>query len=246
MSKSIPLSLLLVQNRETAVSISINPQHSISQLRYLFVIILLSLLLPGQKKQKQLLIPFIMVGILIVSLFSFLLPGNPVRNRFTEIVNGNIRMVNQNSFSTADYFNGLQFRLLQYKIVPKILSKNNQVLIGTGPGDGQAELDSAYRALGMYTGEIPGKPGGYLGYNTHNQWLQTLMQNGLPGLLLFGLIGAILTFIALNSGKRLAISVCLVSIIYSFTESVFETQYGIILFLFFPLFAAIGYRKPTF
>src|SRR3990170_6656219 len=49
---------------------------------------------------------------------------NPVSKRFSEIINGDIKLVAQDRFDKGDYFNGLQFRLLQWRFVGEILTEN--------------------------------------------------------------------------------------------------------------------------
>lgn len=160
--------------------------------------------------------------------------NTPVRQRFSDILNGNLRLVNRESFDPGIYFNGLQFRLLQWRLVPDILTKEKRWLYGTSPGDAQVSQDNWYRSKNMYTGNPETGDPGYLGYNTHNQFLQTTLQNGIPGLAAL-LIICIAMLRSINWPKRPASSAAtLVLLGWMFTESIFETQYGIIIFCFFP------------
>jgi O-antigen ligase len=182
--------------------------------------------------------------VLVVALFIFFLGTgaaaltirNPVSNRFYEIAEGNMKLVSQDKFDQGDYFNGLQFRLLQWKFVAEILTAQHSWFAGVSPGDAQHRLDELYISKHMYTGGVDGRGRGFLGYNTHNQFLEALLQSGIAGLLIFIFITAALVSIAWKSKSRICQFVVLLLLIYSFSESVFETQYGILLYTFFPLF----------
>lgn len=95
----------------------------------------------------------------------------------------------------------------------------------------------------MYTGDIQSGSTGYTLYNAHNQWLEALLKCGLPGLLAFALLMLALLRLALiykNNALRFTV---LLLCCFSCTESMLETQYGILVTGFFPLFFAR--RKPT-
>jgi O-antigen ligase len=170
---------------------------------------------------------------------------NPVSNRFYEILNGDMKLVNQDKFDKGNYFNGLQFRMLQWKFVPEILTGTHSWWTGVSPGDAQSLLDQQYISKDMYTGDPAKKTTGYLGYNTHNQFLEALLQTGIPGFLAFLLTCFCLVRMAAQKKDSLAWFIILLLLVYSCTESVFETQYSILLFTFFPLFAGTGDPAKT-
>ena len=98
----------------------------------------------------------------------------------------------------------------------------------------------------MYTGDPVRGDSGYLIYNTHNQFLETILQNGIIGLSVFLMICFSLVKMAVLKKNRMTSFIILLLLAWLFTESVFETQYGIIIFTFFPLFVADGKtEKPT-
>jgi O-antigen ligase len=165
---------------------------------------------------------------------------NPVSNRFYEIAEGNIKLVTQDSFNKGDYFNGLQFRLLQWKFVSEILTENKRWLIGVSPGDAQSSLNKKYLSKNMYSGEPARGDHGYLIYNTHNQFLQTVLQNGIAGLLVLLTICFSLLKMVLQTRSWYTGFIILLLLAWLFTEAAFETQYGIMIFTFFPLFIYTG------
>jgi O-antigen ligase len=181
---------------------------------------------------------------LVIGLILFFFAGlsllfmtsNPVSNRFKEIAEGDLAIVQQDSFHPADYFNGLQFRLLQWKLVPEILNENKSWWTGVGAGNAQELLNKKYISKNMYRGKPGTDDRGYLLYNTHNQLLESLLKNGIPGAVLFLFICFALLQIAWRNKNTIVRFTILLLFFYAFTESVLETQYGILIFSFFPLF----------
>jgi O-antigen ligase len=178
----------------------------------------------------------ILFSILCVSIIATLfVTNNPVSNRFKDLSNG-VNVIETNQFNPGDYFNGLQFRLLQWKLVKEILSEHSAWIAGVSPGDAQHLLNKKYISLNMYVGEEGRKSHGYLGYNTHNEFLEATLQNGLIGLFVFLVIcaGLIKMMIVSHNIEFWLIGTLILS--YCFLESIFQTQYGVLLFTFFPLF----------
>jgi O-antigen ligase len=161
---------------------------------------------------------------------------NVISRRFIEIGGTDFGILKKEKFSENNYFNGLQFRLLQWKFVPQILNEKKAWFTGVGVGDAQETLNDKYIAENMYTGTAARGDKGFLGYNTHNEFLQALLQTGIPGLLLYLLICiAVIKLMFRKPGVQL-IFISILLLAYSLSESVFESQYSSIIFLFFPLF----------
>ncbi len=162
--------------------------------------------------------------------------NNPVSRRFKDITKDNLAVLQQDSYKTSDYFNGLQFRLLQWKLVPEILNETNGWWQGVGAERAQELLAQKYISKNMYAGKPGTERKGYLLYNTHNQLLESLLKNGIPGALLFLFICFALLRIAWQKKGRVVRFVIVLLLLYSFNEAVLETQYGVLIFTFFPLF----------
>ncbi|MCS3799940.1 O-antigen ligase family protein [Niastella sp. OAS944] len=175
---------------------------------------------------------------------SLLFTQNPISGRFNDVIHGDVRVITQTSFTPNDYFNGIQFRLLQWRFVKEILQENRAWLLGVSPAKAQQLLDQKYISTHMYTGT--GRPGdnthGYLGYNTHNEFLESLLQTGLIGLLCFIGICAEMIGMAIRQKNKMLTSLVALLLAYTFGDAVFETQYGLILFLFLPLFFFFGQK----
>jgi len=116
------------------------------------------------------------------------------------------------------------------KLGIKILSQTNNWLIGIGPFDAQQTLDNAYKSIGMYAGE-DGKSG-YLGLNFHNQYMETFVRFGIAGIVLLLSSLVLLIHHALKQRKQLLLLFIFFIMTFFLTESVLETQRGIVLFLF--------------
>jgi O-antigen ligase len=174
-------------------------------------------------------------SILILLIVLMLGTNNPVSRRFYDVIDGRLSMAWQNNFTPGDYFNGLQFRLLQWKLVPEILAERNRWMRGVGTGDAQDALNDKYLSRHMYAGDPDRGKKGYLAYNTHNQFLQTLLQTGIFGLVVLLLLISCLARIAWDAIDKLPKAYTCLLIVWLFTEAPLETQYGIILISFFPL-----------
>jgi O-antigen ligase len=183
------------------------------------------------------------VGAMIAILSALIIiftTNSPLRKRVSEEMQSNISFIEKNEFSPADYFNGIEFRLLSWRFAYEILNENHAWLFGVSPGDAQDMLNLKYQKLNMFTGGLPDNRKGYLDYHTHNQFLQALLETGIPGLAAFILICTGMIQLARQSGNRSMIVLTILLICYCFADAVLKTQYGIILFIFFPLFTFKG------
>jgi O-antigen ligase len=163
---------------------------------------------------------------------------NPISSRFIEITQGDLGVLEKEKYQSGDYFNGLQFRLLQWKLVPEILNEHKSWWTGTGAGNSQPLLAKKYTEKNMYAGEPGTSETGYLWLNTHNQLLESVLKNGLPAGLLFLFICYSFGRIAWQKKKEVLSFTVILLLLYSGIEAVLETQYGILIFTFFPLFYA--------
>jgi O-antigen ligase len=167
---------------------------------------------------------------------------NKISKRFDEILSGNLNVVEQQNFTPSVYFNGLQFRLLQWRFVKEILTEQHAWFTGVSD-NAQILLDKKYTSTHMYTGDMHSETRGYLGYNTHDEFLQSLLQSGIPGLFAFILVCYTMVNLVIRGQNTQLTIIVLLLIAYCFNESVLETQYGIMLFTFFPLFLYYGVEE---
>lgn len=165
-----------------------------------------------------------MTGVLIS--LSLILTAYPsTLNRFTELTK-NLKVIQQDTISKQEDFTGLNLRLFFWRNSIRQLQKDNRLVTGIGTGDGQVYLDKVYtRAhLDKYL---------FLGFDAHNQWVMTLLQLGFLGV---GLLAAVFITTWISAAKQhyynlhffLWIILC-----FSFSESVFESNKGVVFFALF-------------
>lgn len=188
-------------------------------------------------KLFPLLLILMVAGVAVVSLTK-----NPVEQRFRLLFSGDAGLFQRNQFDQGIYFNGVQFRLLQWRLVPKLLQESSGWLQGIGPGDAQDLLNKNYVEMNMYTG-VPGTSDkGLLDYHTHNQFLQSFLELGVVGLLVFLLLFYCLAMLAVRERRLEAILLLVLLFLYCFTDAILQTQYGIVIFCFFPLLSYLSHR----
>lgn len=170
-------------------------------------------------------------GLLVVSLVLFSVL--PVGKRFGFEIRETYKILELSHFNPSTYFTGTSIRLVLNKFSFEIIKEEKQYLFGLGMGNLQEKLNAKIVASGMYTGET-GKPGtGFLGYNTHNQYVHTLAESGILGL--FGLI-SLLTYMLMKSFRSrnfLFIFQTVLFIFLGLTENYMEVYFkGTLLFAF--------------
>lgn len=123
--------------------------------------------------------------------------------------------------------NSVNIRVVKYRCALQGIEQN--WLWGVGTGDIQDVLNALYLKNGFHKGYE-------VNMDAHNQYLQTWLAQGLPGLLL------LLAFLFLNFKKGIAernylvLFVLCIFTVCSLSESLLTTQKGVVFFaLFFPL-----------
>lgn len=187
------------------------------------VIALLSavLLLSGKvismvKIPTQAKLTFIVVSLAMMILMLF---GS---SRFSLIFNeitGNTHSSTENVHSTVDE-NPVAHRFTLMKVAAKVALNHP---IGVGAGDVQDILVEEYKQIGYEKAVI-------VRYNPHNQYLQTAVAVGFPGLIaLVMLFGALFWSVQSPGQGKLLFFVGLILALNGLFESVFEVQRGVLL-----------------
>jgi hypothetical protein len=129
-------------------------------------------------------------------------------------------------------FTDLNMRLVFWRISLTHLWQDNLWIAGVGTGDVHNYLDSLY-SLPQYSIE------GYLGWNSHNQWVSSFIQLGLAGLISMAAIFLYGFFQAFETKNVKFLVFLVITFAFSLTESIFELNKGIVFFsLFIILFTA--------
>lgn len=162
-------------------------------------------------------------------IFSLLPVGKRVAFEFRETK----KILELSHFDQGTYFTGTAIRLVLNRFSIEILREQNQIWTGLGMGNLQKKLDQKILQSGMYIGE-PGKNGtGFLGYNTHNQYIHTLVENGILGLV--GLL-TVLGFMLVASFRNrcyLLVFQTILFLLLGLTENYMEVYFkGTLLFAF--------------
>ena len=165
----------------------------------------------------------------------FYATNSPIKKRLVEEWQAPISMIRNDKFSPSDYFSGVQFRLVSWRFVYEILNENHAWILGLSPGDSQDFLNEKYRRENMFMGDPNGNRTGYSNYHTHNQFLQATLESGLIGLACFVITCIGLISLAKRSANQSLVVYVILLICYCFTDAPLRTQYGIVLFVFFPL-----------
>ncbi|HSU27251.1 MAG TPA: O-antigen ligase family protein [Chitinophagaceae bacterium] len=194
--------------------------------------------IPGKTRVMQLFFGTILLGSILL-----IVTKNPIGTRFRDMTKGSFEKIRQESFTPGDYFYPVQFRLLEWRFTAEILNENKAWLYGVSAGDAQTWLDKKYISKNMYIGEPERGDRGMLGYNTHNEFLEATLQFGIPGTVVMLLIVFSVARIIRRQKKRGLSFILLLLLAYLCTESLFETQYGLLLFTFFPLFMSLDKEK---
>jgi O-antigen ligase len=184
--------------------------------------------------------------LLVILMASAFVTNTPFKERVREELDARFSIVRQQKFHPADYFSGIQFRILSWRFVIEILNEKHAWILGVSPGDYQNLLDEKYTRENMFIGGSPGNKTGFLGYHSHNQFLQAVLETGLFGLAFFAMTCAGLIRLAINSARRSLIVFVVLLLCNCFTDAPLKTQYGIILFVFFPLFMYKGTHQEPF
>ena len=171
------------------------------------------------------------VSVIFIALLIFI---SPVRARFSDFIPTDAHLLHQTSFSSATYLNGFEFRFLQWSWIPQIIRTDHTWVLGEHPGDAQGTLDEHYRKLGLYQGDGSSDKG-FIGYNTHNTYLEALLQTGIIGLLATLVVIYLLIVSAIRIRSAAYRIMVMLIFCYSLAESLWETQSGITLFCLLPL-----------
>lgn len=183
---------------------------------------------------------FLISMLVLVTTASVVLYFNDTtRSRFTEL-SQNLSILTRDQLGdwNEEVITGLNMRLLFWKISVVHIWRDHRVLWGIGTGDTQDYLDA------LYTNPQYNRYG-YVGWDTHNEWVFTFVQLGLMGVAVMGLLYFIYGRKAARNEDLKFIVFLFITLAFSMSESILESNKGIVYFaLFFTLFAsAYGQEK---
>jgi O-antigen ligase len=169
--------------------------------------------------QKKYIIGSIGLGIIIISIFSILHFVPEVSDRIKRMID-----VVENGTPDASAMESTGVRMLVWSASNDVIAEN--LILGTGTGDSKDELMKVYKERGM-TGAYEHN------LNSHNEFYQVFVALGIIGfILLFANLWFPL-FSAIKSGNTIYVLFLLIIIFNFLTESMFETQAGVMFYGFF-------------
>lgn len=161
----------------------------------------------------------------------------PVIQRVATLKRFEPEILRRDSFIGVPEPDGLTLRLILWRFGREILDEEHAWFAGTGLTQTQERLNAKIVQFGMYTGSGKAGDTGYLNYNFHNQYIETMVRSGWPGLLI---LLSILAIFAIKPPKSRFMPVIFLWVFGGLflTESVLERQAGIV---FFCLLVSAGF-----
>lgn len=153
--------------------------------------------------------------------------------RFETEIKANKEVAFQERFRYDTPFTGATIRMTIWRLGYQLLNENKAWIQGIGPGDSQNMLDAEYVKRGIYTGNKNFGDRGYLGYNMHNQYFQTMIDVGLIGLFVFFIWQFYFFDFAIKNSSKPLLFVLILFAMFSLSESTLESQRGIMPFILF-------------
>lgn len=172
-------------------------------------------------KNKKIFYSFLIGIITILSISIVYIPALNQKTKDIFDTKENTIKLDQNA-SLGKSWNGIAIRKAIWQCSLDPIREN--LLIGVGTGDAQDELQKAYENHQFYFASR------YNTYNAHNQYLQTLVASGVIGLIF--LIISIVYPIIITKIDLYYTSIAICFLFIFLTESVLETNKGIVIFSF--------------
>ena len=195
--------------------------------------------------KKRRLWPAITLSALVAMSVAILITTkNPVKERFEDVLQGNMDLLKKEKFNTNTPFTGLNLRLIFWRFTYEILDENNAYTFGVGPANVQSYLDQKYISMDMYLGNNNGNTG-YLGYNCHNQLLQSALGSGIIGVAILIFWSIALLIKTYKRRNPILWGITLTILCFFFIESVFNRQYGVILCTLIPLLYTKSFNQKA-
>jgi O-antigen ligase len=162
----------------------------------------------------------LLLGLVILLTIGGLVNFSPsLKNRFNEIIKHTVYAKQQSNYPSST-----STRIKAWESAAELIQKN--WLFGLGSGIGSVELNKVYEAKGYLSLKEKNT-------NTHNQYLQYLLDHGVVGLIFLVFFTIIMFFNSFKDKYYLYALFLIIMMINFMTESMLETQSGIVFFAFF-------------
>ncbi len=179
-------------------------------------IIFLTIIITNKKFSKKI---FVYVIIFLIPFVSIIYINPTIKLRFNELVKNAINVENTKKINSSS-----NVRRKTWLTSTNLIKE--KWLFGYGTGIGKKALQEQFKKNGYY----------YMhkkNFNAHNQFLQVLIDHGLIGLLILLFYSFFMIYSSIVK-KKFIFTIFLCVIVLNFlTESILETQSGVIFFAFF-------------
>lgn len=171
-------------------------------------------------------------SVIILSTVTIFIAPDSVKERFTPSLSLDYDL----SSPSIENFSGFTIRLAEWHCAADVIKSN--LWLGTGVTDAQDKLMESYQRNGFRVG-LERK------FNAHNQFLQTLMTTGIPGLLALLLIFIFLLRSAYRQGNVYFAMIVVYFFLSMITESMLERHWAITLLSSLILFFGLQTRESA-
>lgn len=166
---------------------------------------------------------------LIVVLLTFL-TSNPLRQRYEQMNIQQARAAWHSSDFTNFPFDDLSLRVALIRVGLEVMNSEKSWVMGNGGSDYHRLVNERMKCYGFFGGNAQTGDTGYINYDMHNQYFESLIQYGVIGfVLLFTILATSLLVAYINPTNLLFLSTLVFSFL-SLSESLLETQSGLLLF----------------
>ena len=196
---------------------------SSSKAGILLAAIAIVLLLVYYAKKKKKIIQAVSIFFLFAVIGAIGINNSNLKIRFNDAYQEMTKEYN----NPVSYVQSTGARIWVWKSTIQVI-KDNPIL-GVGVGDTRNELTKKYKEVGIIDESI-------LKLDSHQQYLQTTATIGIVGLISLLLVFVSLFYYSKKQSHFILFGFTLTYLLFGFTESMFETQAGIIFFTFFSLF----------
>ena len=186
---------------------------------WVVVMVAITIYLIKELRQKWMPITLLM-GLMSVSL-AFVQSTPELKTRILKVIRLTDGQLNEDATGNIE---STAARFLVYKTVGEVLI--DQPWYGVGTGDFQDVLDAAYEEKGY--SNLKERH-----LNAHNQFFQSWLGLGIPGLVLMFSIFVVIFQHAFSSGERVYLGFAALIALISLTESMLNVQAGVVFFSFF-------------
>lgn len=175
--------------------------------------------------------------IILIIVFLILLPFLTIKLMEVPTLKSRIEEIKMTELSPpmGIHFNSINLRVAQILCSKSIISEN--WMFGVGTGDVQDKLNECYKENGWSNALYE------RGYNAHNQYIQTWLTLGIPGIVFLFTLIMYLGYISVKVKNNLFLVFILLFAFCCLTESMLEKNKGVMFFTCFSTLLSLQYFR---